>query len=471
MSAFVLKELFMRVLWIVLILLAHRALSQCDETAPTIQNPVDSFPSLSEFLGGYEDGFHQFIGNANQSSGLILSYWHAEKVTFPDLPSYSSPSDGSSVGYALNGCQALDSDGTGVHCMYLGYFTKDCPVGYALDYSTGVCDLVDLRACLDAQPQICSDGLPPDLGGYPGCDRPELKQCEDGSYVRTDTGRCHTVCSDYLSCYNYVLNNSSCAGAQYMEFNYIDPENFEFTCSLVDESSPDHPDNGGNADGNPYNDPNTPTSGDGSTPNSGSIDPYSLAGLIGDELRSDLSNIERAVRDDIDQSKINTETLERAVNDTELAIRDSIQSSENNTNALTNSIESLGSKLDGISNSLNSGPCDPRQPDYYTCLDNPMKNMPAHTQSEVSTIAEANISFKQRIDNSELVQSLKGMADLFDLENAQCPEFSLDLRETPINDVASTTIHCDLMEEVRPIISAVMIVIYIWVGFRVFASA
>ena len=410
-------------LWIALVFIAFslKSFAQCDSTTITVQNPTDTLPNITDFLNGYGDGFYQFQGNPNASTGLILSYWDAEKVTFPDVPSYSSKSDGSSAGYSLNGCQALDDDGMGIHCMYLAYSTKECPVGYELNFSTGQGDLNDLQACLDAQPEICEDGLPPNLAGYYGCDRPALKQCGDGSYVRSDTGICSTFCSDYLSCYNYALANSSCAGSQYFEFSYTDPENFSFSCTSIDSNSPDYAGNGGNEDGNPYNDPNTPTSGDGSISDSGSIDPYSLAEILGNELRPDLSNIERAVRDDIDQSKINTETLEGAVNEVETAVRDSIQSGENNTNAITNSIDALGFKLDDISDSLNSGPCDPNQPNYYQCLDTPMGNLPNHsTTGNASTFAESNANFKLRIEISDVVQAFSGMSSLVNLDNAQC---------------------------------------------------
>ena len=161
-----------------------------------------------------------------------VSYWDAEKVTFPDLPPYASPSDGSSIGRSLNGCEPLSSTGKGVHCMYLGYHSKECPVGYTLNHSTGVCDLSDLQACLDAKQNICDDDLPPDLAEYQGCDRPTLKQCGDGSYVRDDTGICPTYCSDYLSCYNFALNNSSCADVQFMEFYSGQVFSYHISCAF-----------------------------------------------------------------------------------------------------------------------------------------------------------------------------------------------------------------------------------------------
>jgi hypothetical protein len=52
------------------------------------------------------------------------------------------------------------------------------------------------------------------------------------------------------------------------------------------------------------------------------------------------------------------------------------------------------------------------------------------------------------------------MTDLISLKAAQCPVFSIDLRGAPINEQVSTTIHCDLMETISPLVSAVMIIIY-----------
>ena len=83
----------------------------------------------------------------------------------------------------------------------------------------------------------------------------------------------------------------------------------------------------------------------------------------------------------------------------------------------------------------------------------------------------ANANFKARIDGAEVVKAFSGMANLINLSNAQCPEFSMDLRGTPINELVSTTVHCDLMETIKPIMSSVMLIIYIWIAFRIFASA
>ena len=52
-----------------------------------------------------------------------------------------------------------------------------------------------------------------------------------------------------------------------------------------------------------------------------------------------------------------------------------------------------------------------------------------------------------------------------------CPLFSIDLTETLIGQVVSTTVHCDLTETIRPIISPVMVVFYTIIGFRIIASA
>lgn len=444
--------------------------NECPPLKNTEENPTEPLPNPNVFLSSKGDGTYQYQGNPNPSDGLYLSYWKVEKVT-----AYEPAINKSKEGLSPISCRLLEPYGTGTECMYGDYLLKTCSEWYELNINTGLCDLdvTNLEACLnDTPPGLCSDGFPSEAGDYLNCDRPDLKQCSDGSYVRADTGICATVCSDHNSCYDHALNGSSCAGASYFEFNYTDPENYNFTCTQIDASSPDHADNGGNEDGNPYNDPNTPTQGDGSSPSSGNIDPHSLADLIDQKLSDDFSNIERAVRDDIDQSKVNTETLESAINAADQSIQEAKSSAENNTNTITAKMDVMGEKLDAINSSLNSGACDPNSPDYYQCLNTPKVNIPASESSDQGALIKTSFSnYKSRIDNSEIVKSFSSVKNLFDTTNSQCPIFSMDLRGTPINKVLSTRIHCELMERLKPAISSVMLIIYIWVGFRIFASS
>lgn len=460
----------MKIVFLIFLLLQinYSYSNECPPIKNTEENPTEPLPNPNDFLSSKGDGVYQYQGNPNPSDGLYLSYWKVEKVTALE-PTVNKSKEGLSP----ITCNLLEPYGTGTECMYGDYLLKTCSKWYELNITTGLCDITDLEACLDdVPPGLCSDGFPIEAGGYTNCDRPDLRQCDDGSYVRADTGICTTACNDFTSCYDHALGDSSCAGASYFEFNYTDPENYDFTCTQIDPDSPDHAGNGGNEDGNPYNDPNTPSQGDGSSPNTGNIDPHSLADLIDKELSDDFSNVERAVRDDIDQSKVNTETLETAINAANESVQEGISSAENNTNSVTAKMNVIGEKLDAINGSLNSGACDPNSPDYYQCLNTPASSLPSHsTTGGAETVEAAFENFNTRIENSEIVRSFFSMKNLFSTENSQCPKFSMDLRETPINKVLSTQIHCEIMEILKPIISSVMLVIYVWVGFRVFASS
>ncbi|WP_370981007.1 hypothetical protein [Agaribacterium sp. ZY112] len=446
-------------------------LSECEYVSPTIENPNSELPDLEEFLTSYADGLYEFEGRPPINGGAILQYWHAEKVTFPELARYRSESSGSTVGYSLNGCLAINESGPGVHCMYLESFTKTCPIGYELQGASGDCELVDLQACMNATPEFCEDGFPPNLNGYYGCDRPDLMLCSDGTYARQDIGICPTSCTDYLSCFEEAVLSSNCEADQLSNFEYINPGNWTLQCNSISPESPDHPDLGGNGDGNPFNDPSTPDEGSGSTLDTAHIDPYSLAGMIRDELTPEFSNVERAIRDDIDQSKINTGAIESAINEVQESLDNNRQFDENNASTIIGTINQVGAKIDSINEALNSGPCDPNLTNYIECISPPPKDLPPNISAGVGSYEEAMTNFRSRITSSNVVQAFSDMTTIISLDNAICPGFSINLESTIINKNISTTIHCDLMESVKPILSAVMLIIYTWIAFRIFASS
>ncbi|VUD46406.1 hypothetical protein TDB9533_00817 [Thalassocella blandensis] len=117
------------------------------------------------------------------------------------------------------------------------------------------------------------------------------------------------------------------------------------------------------------------------------------------------------------------------------------------------------------------GECDPSEKNYYDCVDVELQDFSEHTQTDATTFAEANINFKDRIVASDTVQAFENMKNLVRVDNGICPQFSIDLSNTLIKQTISTTIHCSLMNDIKPYLSAVMIVIYIFTGFRIFASA
>jgi hypothetical protein len=279
------------------------------------------------------------------------------------------------------------------------------------------------------QQQFCHDGLPPDLNGYLGCDRPALKQCSDESYVDQNSF-CpldKDVCTDYNSCYNYAFDSSTCSdstSSSVFEFSYNNPSDFIYQCSSIDESSPDNPDNGGNADGNPNNDPISPQ-----VPTVSEIDLASLATAIDSSLRDDFGNVERAIResssdiesairDDIVSSEQNTESLEDTISTGSSDIVDSV-------NNVRSSIDFGNATLAGISQKLDHlGPCQPTE-DNNHCQS-------AHglDSSYISSISDAlSGTFEQ--EKTDTVDTFNNGLD--DLKEGL--PFSNDISE---NDLTST---------------------------------
>lgn len=213
--------------------------------------------------------------------------------------------------------------------------------------------------------EMCSDGFPPNVYGYEDyCDRPTPKKCDNGEYVQ-EGAYCSVsngVCSDYDSCYQYAITNANCSSSSSLfSFNYRDPNNWDYSCGDIDPASPDHPNNGGNADGNEYNDPQSPEP----PISSGNSDPSALAAAIGLELRSDFGNVERAIRDGISSAGSNTDrTIESInsaqsnLNSTLSDIKSSIQEGNSADNGSSSIVDSVNNASSHISDSINQSSSD-----------------------------------------------------------------------------------------------------------------
>ncbi|WP_157608110.1 hypothetical protein [Teredinibacter turnerae] len=257
-----------------------------------------SFPCLASataynaVYGEYESGNHSSAYSACMALGAII---YPDHYSRPVTGATSTPTSTTSSSCATDVSYAVVGN--------LYYIDEEC----SDPDENGLCSIEII--------ETCEDGFPPDLLGYYGCDRPAIKQCDDGSYVTSNTF-CPlnpTVCTDFDTCYNYALSDASCTGATYFSFNYVDPQNFSFECTVIDSASPDNPDNGGNADGNIYNDPTSPT-----TASVSEIDPGTLADAIDNSLRDDFGNVERAVRE-------GSADVESAVRDNTQILKDAIE--------------------------------------------------------------------------------------------------------------------------------------------------
>ena len=94
-----------------------------------------------------------------------------------------------------------------------------------------------------------------------------------------------------------------------------------------------------------------------------------------------------------------------------------------------------------------------------------------HTVQSVATYQDALNNFYNAIGSAPATQAFQNMANIVPTTGGQCPPFSIDLTDTMIGTVASTDIHCDLLEDMAPAINAIMLVVFAWTAFRVFASS
>ena len=134
---------------------------------------------------------------------------------------------------------------------------------------------------------------------------------------------------------------------------------------------------------------------------------------------------------------------------------------------------SAGSNTSAANSSSGSGECDPEAADYLECIGNNKKDFAAHTvtDSGATTFGEVNQNFMDRLNGSPVVQSFSSFENIMTVEQSECPVFSIDLTDTLIGREISTDLHCQLMESIRPVLSIVMMIIWSFVAFRVFASA
>jgi len=98
--------------------------------------------------------------------------------------------------------------------------------------------------------------------------------------------------------------------------------------------------------------------------------------------------------------------------------------------------------------------------------------LPAHTSTDsgFTTFSAVNANFVNGISNTALVLSLSNIANIVDYDETSCPALTIDLTES-IGTVLSTTVHCDVFEEIAPVLSNVLLIVYAFAGFRIFASS
>lgn len=128
----------------------------------------------------------------------------------------------------------------------------------------------------------------------------------------------------------------------------------------------------------------------------------------------------------------------------------------------------------GNNSSSGAGECDPEAKDYLECVAPGQSPLPSHTPTDsgFTSVDQVNQAFMNRVSNSPIVQSFQNFENIITVQNAECPVLSIDLTDVPpINSLLESDIHCQIFENIRPIISVVMFAVFAFLGFRIFASA
>jgi hypothetical protein len=114
--------------------------------------------------------------------------------------------------------------------------------------------------------------------------------------------------------------------------------------------------------------------------------------------------------------------------------------------------------------------CDPNSANYYECIKPTVGAMPAHLELTFNTVEEVHDNFQLRLSAAPVSQAFASMASIFDVSAGECPVLAFDL-PAPINETISTDIHCSTLLNIAPTLSLIMIAIYSFIAFRIFASA
>lgn len=342
---------------------------------------------------------------------------------------------------------------------------KQCPTSYSLFEDTdGVYRCQSVQLC-GGEDQICADGLPANAGVSLGygvtCDRPALKQCDNGSYVPA-YDVCPAQCHSESSCYAYAYNTTGCAQGDDIVFDYTDPSNWSITCTS------------GNTGGS--------TGGGVSEGNSPDYTPQFT------QLSGDISDMNTAVNQSLTSLEGANSTGFANVQSGIAGLSTDIQSQTLDlTTSIDNQTSELGGKLDDIKGAiegLNLGgdtgggdtgggdtgtgggvtvePFDANEI-YNTA---PASSMPAHTVTTYTTFEEVNTAFMQRVENVPLFQSITAYQTQF-TGAGTCPTLETHL----FNETQNTTIMCDVLEQNRTVFAAIFALAYVLFGIRIILSA
>lgn len=163
----------------------------------------------------------------------------------------------------------------------------------------------------------------------------------------------------------------------------------------------------------------------------------------------------------VDTSTTSINNALDVVNTTTQTVTDSVTQLES---ANTAENADISSKLGDINTSIQSlggstgGGANP----------DPTGAMPALTSTQYTTLSDVNVAFFSRINSVPIVVAANNLRGAFTGSGA-CPALSLDL-PAPISSNVSTNLHCELSNNFRGYLGAILTITYAFFGFRLLFS-
>jgi hypothetical protein len=354
-------------------------------------------------------------------------------------------------------------------CLFVNASTSSCQSSYPADFDTYVCNS-ELNSKWGNTINVCS---PPPL-----CVGPEA--CEDFIF---DLNGCQSL-KDQAATDPYLDYSET-------PFTYVDNYNFSMSCGTASSDRVDTTD----VTPDPWSDTVDPLisdSGDSGTPSSPTSstptsDPVPSGGSPNNSADAETQTIDDSnIVNSIDMlttminGQLNTiESTNNNINNSAIDINNSIDSVSSSLNAQTTMLNSqLNSIGDAIVNSNNDGAIINAINNTTQTNEDILDLLSADNSISLDPSGFESFDHQQNVDNyitsfdnSPVMIAMSNIANVVTFESPYCQQLSIDLTDTLIDEVISTDIHCDLFAENSGPLSLVMIVIWSFTGFRIFAGA
>ena len=262
---------------------------------------------------------------------------------------------------------------------------------------------------------------------------------EESCYYDTSASQFYCLAAD-----NDNLPTGCTQINSYLQCYYTDPDTGEVT--EIDPDSPDHPANGGNANGD-TNDDTLADSGDGTVSGGG----YGYGGGATDDDSSDTSQLSN-------EDKLNAQAIASAIDnalDNEFdGIQDSLDSIGEGVEAANDQLSGINDQLQDINDTLNT---------TATYGDSGLKTEQEYVDDISGQVVDG-------LTDNPIVNNFQSLADAFDQnQGAACPTYDLYL--AVFDKTFTFDGHCLVAEENRDLIGALMVTLFTVGGFMIIIRA